>query len=246
MSSIEITTLAERPELLQHLYDFKDAWPKFMLQDPIGNSLMGRVQELFPDQCVVATEDGELVAHGRSIPFAFPAEDRLELPDAGWDRVLIWGIADQRTGRETTVSSALEILVRPDRLGRGLSYRILAAMREAVHAKGHRTLFAPVRPNGKADPGQPMTEYIRQVREDGLPVDPWLRVHVRAGGTIIKVAPTSMVMAGTLAQWREWTGLPFDTDGEVHVPQALVPVHASLAHNHAVYVEPNVWVRHDL
>lgn len=80
----------------------------------------------------------------------------------------------------------------------------------------------------------------------GLPVDPWLRVHVRAGGTIVKVAPASMVMAGTLAQWREWTGLPFDTDGEVHVPQALVPVHASLAHNHAVYVEPNVWVRHDL
>jgi hypothetical protein len=50
--------------------------------------------------------------------------------------------------------------------------------------------------------------------------------------------------SGTLAQWREWTGLPFDRDGQVTMPGALTPVHVSLAHDHAVYVEPNVWVRH--
>jgi hypothetical protein len=91
-----------------------------------------------------------------------------------------------------------------------------------------------------------MTEYVAQVRDDGLPVDPWLRVHVKAGGKIVKVAPRSMVIAGTLAEWREWTGLPFDQTGDVVVPKALVPVHADLAHDHAVYVEPNVWVRDDL
>ena len=47
-----------------------------------------------------------------------------------------------------------------------------------------------------------MAQYVEQLREDGLPVDPWLRVHVRAGGKIVKVAPTSMVMAGSLAEWR--------------------------------------------
>ena len=55
-----------------------------------------------------------------------------------------------------------------------------------------------------------------------------------------------MVVAGTLAEWREWTGLPFDHHGDVVVPQALVPVRCDVTHNHAVYVEPNVWVRHDL
>jgi len=246
MSSIEITTLAERPELADRIYDIWNVWPEFMLHDPIANSLMGRVQHLFQEQCVVATEDGELIAHGRSIPFVFPDEDRSELPDGGWDQVLVWGIADQRRGRQATVSSALEIVVRPTHLGQGLSYLILEAMRDAVRALGHKTLYAPVRPNGKPDPAQPMAEYIEQFREDGLPVDPWLRVHVRTGGKIVKVAPTSMVMAGSLAQWREWTGLPFDTEGEVLVPKALVPVHCSVAHNHAVYVEPNVWVQHDL
>ena len=88
--------------------------------------------------------------------------------------------ADLRQGRRPTVSSALEILIRQSHLGRGLSHRMLAAMRAAVKAKGH------------------------------------------------------------------WTGLPFDTTGDVIVPKALVPVHVDVTHDHAVYVEPNVWVQHDL
>jgi hypothetical protein len=119
-------------------------------------------------------------------------------------------------------------------------------MRQAVQAKGHTALYAPVRPNGKTDAHQPMTEYVEQRRPDGLPVDPWLRVHVKAGGTIVQVAPRSMVIAGTLDEWRTWTGLPFDRTGDVVVPKALVPVHVDVDHNHAVYVEPNVWIRHDL
>ncbi len=53
-----------------------------------------------------------------------------------------------------------------------------------------------------------------------------------------------MTVSGTLEQWRAWTGLPFDTEGPVEVPGALVPVHCSPAHGYAVYTEPNVWVRH--
>lgn len=246
MSEIVITTLAERPEYLERLYEFADGWPAFMHNDPIGNAFMGQVPVHFPDQCVVATEDGDLVAHGRSIPFVFPDENRTALPTGGWDRVMHWGFADLRVGREPNVSSALEILIRPSHLGRGLSHDMLAAMRAAVKAKGHAVLFAPVRPNGKTDAHQPMTEYIEQRRDDGLPTDPWLRVHVKAGGTIVQVAPRSMVIAGSLAEWREWTGLPFDTTGDVIVPKALVPVHCDVPHDHAVYVEPNVWVRHDL
>jgi hypothetical protein len=68
----EITTLAERPEYQERMYEFADAWPAFMHNDPIGNALMSQVPVHFPDQCVVATENGDLVAHGRSIPFVFP------------------------------------------------------------------------------------------------------------------------------------------------------------------------------
>lgn len=246
MSETVVTTLAERPEYLEPIWEFDGGWPEFMLHDPIANTLLGRVLDLFPEQCLVATEDGELIAHGRSIPFVFPDDRRTELPAGGWDSVLQWGIADHRQGRTPNVSSALEIVISRTHLGRGMSHKMLSAMRTVVKAKGHQTLYAPVRPNGKQDTGQPMTEYIQQFREDGLPVDPWLRVHVKAGGKIVKVAPTSMVMTGSLAEWREWTGLPFDQTGTVDVPKALVPVHCDVEHDHAVYVEPNVWVRHDL
>ncbi|MGO9503211.1 MAG: hypothetical protein ACLPUO_16930 [Streptosporangiaceae bacterium] len=91
-----------------------------------------------------------------------------------------------------------------------------------------------------------MAGYIAMRRGDGLPADPWLRVHARARGRILRVAPASMVMAGSLAEWRSWTGLPFDRTGEVIVPDALVPVHCDTEHDHAVYVEPSVWVEHNL
>jgi hypothetical protein len=87
---------------------------------------------------------------------------------------------------------------------------------------------------------------LARTRDDGLPVDPWLRVHVRAGGQIRNIAPTSMTIPGTLAQWREWTGLAFDASGSVHVPGALVPVMCAAEHDYGMYVEPNVWVHHRL
>jgi hypothetical protein len=55
-----------------------------------------------------------------------------------------------------------------------------------------------------------------------------------------------MTITGTLAEWRKWTDLAFDTDGPLEVPGALVPVQVSTVHDHAVYIEPNVWVRHPL
>jgi hypothetical protein len=45
---------------------------------------------------------------------------------------------------------------------------------------------------------------------------------------------------------KSWTGLEFERSGDAVVPGALVPIHVSLEQDHAVYVEPNVWVHHRL
>jgi hypothetical protein len=47
-----------------------------------------------------------------------------------------------------------------------------------------------------------------------------------------------------VAEWSEWTGMNFDRSGDIVVPGALVPVHVSSEQDHAVYVEPNLWVHH--
>ena len=90
----------------------------------------------------------------------------------------------------------------------------------------------------------PFADYVARTRADGLPHDSWLRAHVRAGARIVGVAPHSMTVAGTIAEWRGWTGVEFAQSGDIVVPGALSPIHVSLEHDHAVYVEPNLWVHH--
>ena len=239
---LTISVLADRPDLVDAMWDMPNSWPEFMRHDPIGGLFYGNVETRFPEYVLIAQNDeGAVVACAYSVPFV-RGDDAL--PDNGWDFVIRNGLTTSLGGHEPDAISAVEIAVRPDLQGTGLSGQMLAAMRDNAARRGFAELVAPVRPNGKTDIDEPMSTYAFRVREDGLPVDPWLRVHVRAGGRIDKVAPRSMVIPGTLEEWREWTALPFDETGPVHVPRALAPVHCDVEHGVATYVEPNVWVVH--
>lgn len=242
---LRFSTLNARPELLHDLLVMENTWPEFIRQDPIGGLYYNAdVLLQLADYILLALDvDGEIVAKAHSIPFQLPPGSPL--PADGWDGVIRRGLHCLLTGTTPNSVSALEIAVRSDAQGRGLSARALAALRANARRLGFSQLLAPVRPNGRRDPDEDMHTYARRTRQDGLPFDPWLRVHVRAGGTIEAVAQRSMVVAGTLTEWRAWTNLPFDTSGPVHVPYALAPVHCDAERGLATYVEPNIWVRHD-
>jgi hypothetical protein len=181
------------------------------------------------------------------VPLSLEVPGREELPSNGWDGAVLWAIQDLLDGVSPTAACALEINVEPSMRGRGVSSDAVRAMREAVREHGLGTLIAPVRPPDKAaEPRSSMSEYASRIRDDGLPEDRWLRVHVREGGTIVGIAPASMLVVGTLDHWRTWTGQPLDTDGAVEVVGGLVPLIVSTAQDVAIYAEPNVWVRHDL
>jgi GNAT superfamily N-acetyltransferase len=239
---LAVVSLAVRPDLAPALNQLATSWPRFMLEDPAA--WMMRLLRDHPRFQLALLAGGRLVAKAYSVPFAWDG-DETSLPDTGWDTVLATGVMGAVRSREPTAVSALEISIDPDWQGKGLSRVLVDALRSAAAQAGYADLVAPVRPSRKSDhPHVPMAEYVTWQREDGLPYDPWLRVHVRAGGRIVKVCPASMVIPGSLAQWRTWTGLPFNRSGPVDVPGALTPVHVSVEHDHAVYVEPNVWVRH--
>ncbi len=239
---LTISVLADRLDLAEAMWDMPNSWPEFMRHDPIGGLYYGNVESRFAEYVLVAQDPaGEVVAYAHSVPFVLGDDG---LPDNGWDSVIRSGLLASLRDQDPNAISAVEIAVRPDRQGTGLSGQMLAAMRDNAARRGFAELVAPVRPNGKSDVHEPMSTYAFRVREDGLPVDPWLRVHVRAGGRITKVAPRSMVIPGTLEEWREWTGLPFDETGPVLLPEALTPVFCDIEHGVAAYVEPNVWVVH--
>jgi hypothetical protein len=114
-------------------------------------------------------------------------------------------------------------------------------------ARAHRlpALLAPVRPAAKAAyPLAPMERYVRWETDDGLPLDPWLRVHARLGADILAVAPRTLVIEGPVADWERWTSLRFPDSGPYVVPGALQPVVVDRERDLVRYEDPNVWMRH--
>jgi hypothetical protein len=55
-----------------------------------------------------------------------------------------------------------------------------------------------------------------------------------------------MTIQGSRAEWERWTGMKFPQSGQYHIPGALNPMHMDSEHNEGTYVEPNVWLVHEL
>ena len=243
----ELVSLADRPDLRYPLGDFNVAvWPEFMLHDPVANDLWGHLFEDFAAfQCGLFDGDGELVAGLNSAPLSWDGTD-AGLPH-GWDGQFRRSVDGLVSGTAPDTLGALQIVVGPERQGAGYSALMLAAMRANARLHGFRALIACVRPNRKLEhPLEPIEDYVRRMRDDGLPEDPWIRVHVRAGGRVVRPVPDSMTMRGSIAEWREWTGLDFPASGDYLPEGAASPVHIDLEAGQGVYDDPNVWVVHDL
>ncbi|TDD62530.1 N-acetyltransferase [Kribbella antibiotica] len=240
---VEITTVADRPHLAGAALD-AGPWPEFMRHNRVSEAYFQRTLTAFPSTCLIATTpDGQVVGDAHAVQLA----RRTELPSGGWEQTVVWAFADLQRGVRPDTTCALNISVAHHFQGQGLAAALLSALRDAAADLGHQALLAPVRPSQKAaEPWTPLAEYAARTRPDGLPFDAWLRTHVRAGGEVVRVAPASWVVTGSLNEWRRWTGLPFGESGEIEVQGGLVPVRCEVAEDRAVYVEPNVWVLHRL
>lgn len=247
--SFEVVNLAQRPQIAVPTFEipYSDSDGIFM-QGNMASALVrrARLMSRWPEFTVsVLTETGRPVARGCAVAFAAGLEGRTLYPAGGWDQIAIWAAEDLIDVRAPDTVCAIEVAVHPDFRGLGLSSRVLEALRDNVGRLGFSSWIVPVRPPGKArEPSTPMDAYISRTREDGLPVDSWLRAHVRLGGQIIGIAPCSGTVQAPLERWRSWTGQSFDSDGEVFVKGGIAPVMVSIAQNLGVYVEPNVWVLH--
>jgi hypothetical protein len=154
--------------------------------------------------------------------------------------------ADLRQGRRPTVSSALEILIRPSHLGRGPVAPDAGGDARGGEGEGPHD---PVRAGPAEWQGgcHAADDGVRRTGQGRRPADRSVVAGACEGGRQDREGRAAVDGdRWSLAEWREWTGLPFDTTGDVIVPKALVPVHVDVTHDHAVYVEPNVWVQHDL
>jgi GNAT superfamily N-acetyltransferase len=233
---VNVVRYADRPDLLERRRHELNGFPEYMNHNAMGWRYWGRLYDEFP-AFQLALEDGdELVAEVHALPVHVDAE----LP-AGWDDAFERGM---ELG-DGNVLCLLAIAVQPNRRGGGVAATLIEAARAAAAAAGLSAVIAPVRPTLKPRyPLIPIERYIEWRRDDGSHFDPWIRVHERAGGAIVQAAPRSMVIEAPIADWEEWTEMPFPGDGSYVVPGMLAPL--EVRDGVGVHVEPNVWLRHGL
>jgi len=214
----------------------KEVWPRFMLNDPIAGHYWGHLYQDWPEYQFALLSADDIVAIGNSVPINW-TRPLVELPDDGWDWILPKAADDLRHGRQPNTQVAIQVMVSSRHQRMGLSTHAVAAMKQIGTASGLPLLLVPARPTSKADyPNVSIDDYITWRTPDGLPFDPWLRVHARLGAKIIKPCHRSMRISGTLETWQRWTGISFQQSGPALVPGALCPVIVDMETRSARYV----------
>lgn len=138
--------------------------------------------------CIDRSKQPEILAGGgitTQICWDFNPE---HLP-AGWQGAVRQSFADtnMKNCRPNT-QVALLAFTTPRFRGQGLSGKLLSKMGSTAQSRGYRYLIVPALP-----PTQFQREYVRAAseeiahlkREDGRPLDYWIRLHLRKGARII-------------------------------------------------------------
>lgn len=241
----QTTTLADRPKAGAYAQRLGDqAWPTFLHHGDI-RSWSALFDAFARYQILLIDSGGDLLGIGHTVPITWNGE-KADLP-ANVEAIIRRGIQAKEERKDPTALSALAIIVSPKHQRNGHSTRILQAMRELAAREGMASLIAPVRPTLKqAYPLTPFARYIDWKREDGLPFDPWLRVHARLGAEMLKIIPEGVLVEGTIPEWESWTSMRFPDSGEYVVPGALQPVEIDARRNLGRYADPNIWMLHPL
>jgi GNAT superfamily N-acetyltransferase len=226
----------------------KEVWPEFMLHDQVANELWHELLDRFAEYqfALYDTKSRRVAGMGNSFPLRW--EEPLDnLPEAGWDWAFQEAVRNHKQGIVPNLHCAIQIILRRDYQGQGLSDSMVNAVRAVTKSHGLQVLIIPLRPSEKHRyPLISLDDYVTWTNEQGQPFDLWLRVHIRLGAKIIKICHHSKTIQGTRADWETWTGLKFPQSGEYIIPGALNPIEINIEKDEGIYTEPNVWIVHEL
>src|SRR5262245_35812556 len=99
-----------------------------MYHDPLATLIYGHATTRYAQFSLVGIDPADrsrALARAYSIPFT---GDPADLPDTGWDGVMLQATNDQLSGVRGNLVSALEITVRPDARGAGVALAMLEGM----------------------------------------------------------------------------------------------------------------------
>lgn len=223
---------------------FSEEWPEFIFHDVEVRKYSERRTEYFPEwEFYLVSEDERLIAGCWGVPIAWDGTVG-DLP-AGFTDSLARSVTSYEEGVVPNTFVLMAAAVRTDEQGQGHASRVITAVRDRAVAGGLPQVIAPVRPTLKSRyPLTPIDTFMTWTRADGLPLDPWLRTHIRLGARLLAPAPASQNMTGTVADWEKWTAMAFPSSGTYVIPDGLTVLTIDRAADLGTYHEPNVWMRH--
>jgi len=223
---------------------FSGGFPAFITADQRAKKYIGRVREMFAELNIIVLDQNQTpVATGWGVPLRWDGS-LADLP-SGYTGAIARAVEGREGGVDPDTFVICGAIVSPDRKGQGLAGELLLALSGLAETSGWSRVLAPVRPTLKPTyPLIPIETFMGWTREDGAPLDPWLRTHLRLGGHILAAAPRSQTMTGSVAEWEGWTGMRLPATGEYVIPDGLSVLHVDCEADQGVYVEPNIWVQH--
>jgi hypothetical protein len=241
----ELIPVAQAPQYDEEAAErFAEEWPEFIFHDLDVRKYIDRRQEYFPEwEFYLVSDDERLIAGCWGVPLAW--DGTVEDLPGGFTDSLVRSVLGYEKGVVPNTFVLMAAAVRSDEQGRGHAGRVITAVRDRAVAGGLARVIAPVRPTLKSSyPLTPIETFMTWTREDGLPLDPWLRTHVRLGAQILAPAPASQTMTGTVADWEKWTDMRFPSTCTYTIPAGLTTLDINHTTNQGLYIEPNIWLRH--
>jgi len=216
-----------------------EPWPVFLSEDSSVKKYWQRLYQVYPEYQLLFRINSEYIGVANSAPIYWNGSIG-NLP-SGFDEAIETIIEEDK---KPNTLCGLAVVISKKYLGKGISSKIINNLKKLAKSYGYSNLILPVRPTLKSQyPTISMDDYINW-KKDNLPFDPWLRVHLKIGGEILKVANPSMIVRGTVSDWQRWTGMHFGESNKYIIQGALNPVNIDLENDLGEYIEPNIWVLH--
>ncbi len=240
----QVTTLHKRPDLKDRLKELEQiAIPQFM---QTNNAISWpALYEEFADSTLLFIKDEHvIIAMGFMVPSSW--DGSISNLPCSLENILQESLNTLGSSDNNTIM-AIGAIVNPDYRRQNLSTELIKEMKKFAKEQGFSKFVAPVRPIMKEKyPLQCLENYAEWVRVDGLYYDPWLRVHQKLGGKVLKCVSSTLFVSMSVKKWEESTGMIFPESGKFIVKGALQPVTIDLKTDIGFYMDPNVWIEHDL
>ncbi len=223
-----------------------ESWPEFMNNDKEVKEFWPKLYKEFLFYQAAVLEFNNNVGIVNAIPIHWDVPfDRL--PDRGLDWAMEKAADDYAKAMNPNVLVGIQILISNAYKNKRLSLTMLNATKQVAKKNNIAYIALPLRPTMKSYyPEVSMAEYINWKNENNEPYDPWLRFHLRQGGKVVGICNTSMLISGNINDWKLWTKMDFDTSGLYKIEHALSLVDINLENNEGIYLEPNVWIIHEV